>query len=435
MDKSNKHDVVVAAIDAVKAGTFHATAIKVELEAQLHRESYSCDEWEDEMICQDYILGLLEPLGLAVENTGDGRNELYNKWRPNGALKYAQFYNDGSVDSELTFTLSLENSKDILKLPDIVEAWNKFMGMVVDDVEESAEIDGSGMHMAWINDPTCNYNSHDRPNSKRMAQFKNFRKSMQLLLPAMYFLASADDTARGLDYRKPQVECGDEDSTRRARSFYDRFKYSAISYRNCALEFRAFDVCYNKPEQILDNVVVMKNCLRYWRNNFKSSGLERIAKRITFGNDSSQKLERFYCTTQHIDLLNAGLRKLKPSYISIKQAKEQRGFKTSKRTIVGAIKQLSKDAVQEYQEYEERFQWDLLVRRSHVESRIIEDMAYKARGTTEKIDEDAILKSVKPLVEKDIEERKKRKVQLNDFVKDKISRHNENQRGHYTLTA
>lgn len=406
--KLDKHDVVIQAVNALKNSQFKATAIKVELEAQLNRnngeyggggdhecsecngdwenatscdscsgsggyiliegewstvaydsdneEHQECDtcygsgtescnyceegyvecdgdcessgEWSDEENCERWILDKLEPLGLA------------ERGRVDGALKFARFYNDGSVDSEFTFTLSLKDPNNIFLLPKIIEVWNEFGSMVGNGVD----VHGAGMHMALLNSSDCHYDRNDTPLQSQLERLANFKRSMQLLLPALYFLGSPDGNSRGLSYRSPGVGRG----THRA----------AIDYRAKALEFRIFDTCYEQPEVILDNVVVIANCMRYWTTAYKNPGMDKIVKGAAFGNDNSHKLERLYTTVTHIDLLNKGLKKLKPSYYTITELKQQRNFGISKPKLKSIAAEFKRGLTQEYREYLDRQEWN-----------------------------------------------------------------------------
>jgi hypothetical protein len=315
--------------------------------------SFQGSDWGEESYCHDYLMEHLSELGLAEQGNNYYLEEYSTNWHPKGALKYAQFYNDHSVDSEFTFTLSIEHEEDILLLPKIIDIWND----LAEAVGNGQNVSGAGMHMAVINDPECLY-PVTRRNAVTERHYHNFRKSMQLLLPALYFLGSPTERSRGLRYRVPQVASEWD-------SYGGEPKYSAIYYVGGALEFRVFETCYDHPEAILDNIVVISRCLRYWSPTYRPSGLEKITRSVTFGVDYDNSLERFYQTSTHLDLLNAGLQKLKPGYATVRAIKQQRCFNTTKRTLQSQTKKLAVAATREYAEYKDRFEWSLVAKRHH----------------------------------------------------------------------
>ncbi len=326
--KLSRHDQIIRAVNIAKKSQFGVKAIKVELEANIDRD---CDV-ED---AHNYMMERLKNMGLAEigDNYVTLHDGLETTWQPLAPLTYCEFYHDGSVDSEFTFTLLLDNPENIFLLPKIVEIWNDFC-----NDNGMPSIQGAGMHMAFLTSGVYPANRQQG----YAERYSNFKKSMTMLLPALYFLGASCERSRGLEYRKPFV--GIEDHR------------SAIDYRNGALEFRVFDPCYHTPEMILDNFVVMSRTLKYWRTKYKP-GIEKICRKAQFGVDSGRELERFYCTYTHIDLLNAGLKLLKPGYLTIKEIKSQRKFSKSKNTLNKIKRQTLKDVKLEYAEYKDRVKW------------------------------------------------------------------------------
>lgn len=486
---NNKRSVILEAIDSVKKGTFHATGIKLELEAQFNRgrapragngcsdcdgsgyytcehcggdwEDYSgcseceggcddctdgyvdCDEctegrnrcnyceipdnsdaplhnWRSEPYCQDWLFEQLASLKLAEKNTigKPGWKSNYGMWRPKLPLVFGKFYNDQSVDSEFTFTLSLQNSKDVFLLPKIIEIWNR----LGEAIGQGVDLAGAGMHTAWLNDPDCYYSRQQKASDKQYNQFRNFQRSMSLMMPALFFLASPDEKSRPLKFREPVVGCPELGGN----------KYSAVAYRSKALEFRVFNVCYDNPEQILDNIVVMKNCMRYWTNKYRPSGLGKIVQETSFGHDMDDSLKRFYCTADHIDLLNAGLKRLKPAYYSVKQIKSQRKFDVDKKTLKKLVSQNIEHAKLQYREYEERFAWKLATRRRRFEADVIDQRIANARDVMA-LDRSQLMMEVENEVDQYVSETANAKVQEERFITDKIREIEEQQKGAWRL--
>lgn len=402
MDKRNK--AVIQAVNKLKRGKFKATAIKVELEENLYRNRSEDD-------CQTYLMERFKPLGLS-KLTGWG-------WIVAGPLRYAQFYNDHSVDSELTFTLSLRSPKDILLLPKIIDIWNDF----ADWAGDSRDVDGAGMHIALLNDPECEYpvNSTGVDNMR----FVNFRRSLGLLLPSLYFLGTPDKRSRALEYRKPAVESEqtvDDD---------DGSKYWAIWYDGGAVEFRVFDTCYERPEAILDNVCVVANAMQFWTDTFVNPKLDDVCKRTDFGNDSSYLLERFYSTITHLELLDRGLKILKPSYYSIRQLKAQREFKTNKSSLRNKLKELRKETRLEYREYCERFEWRNKSQRYSLVADYVEALHQKYPDWEFK----QVRREAEKLAETQTAERLAQKASLQNLIQEKIRNYEGNRGGNYRICA
>lgn len=288
----------------------------------------------------DYFLSKLVPLGLAEESDvgfSHRGNTYARKHRPIGALKYSRFYVDHSVDTECTFTLSVEEDPSVvLKLPEIVRAFTS----IADIIGNGIDVRGAGMHMALLNSRGAVY-PYEHFDEQR---FRNFQKSMHLLMPALYFLGSVDETSRGLHYRQPYVNSPGHGS-----------KYWAVNYAGGALEYRIFETCYQRPEAILDNIVVIANCMRHWTSEYTPHGLSRITRSTRFGVDNSNRLDRFYRNRQHFELLFAGLEHLKPTYYTAEQLCEMRQFKITPSKLDEFMKESDTEIDRQYEEYCERY--------------------------------------------------------------------------------
>jgi hypothetical protein len=308
---ATKRQAIRDAVNRLKANPcFKVTGIKVELEAQIGRM------WENET-CKREILQRLTP---AIRNT----------------LSFSRFYRDGSVDSEYTFTMRLDNTDNIFHLPKIVEV---FKQVCFEAGNGEIDIDGAGMHMALIRNADCYYPSEEYLTTDDDS-FANFNRSMSMLLPALYFLgATSRGNTRPLRYRTPRVSASN--------------KYCAIAYREGAVEFRVFDTCYDEPKQILDNVVVMANCMEFWSPTRKPAKVG--VKRLVFGHESGRDgLHTLYPTKDHFVALNAGLGLLKPSYYTIEDLKQQRGFTMNEEALEEDSARYQKELDMEYEEYVER---------------------------------------------------------------------------------
>lgn len=457
---ANKRRAILEAVEVIKNSEFKATAIKVELEAQFGRhlntsaycsvcvsgridcpecqgtaedsDGGACESCNDGRVscplcntrngfydnaeCHKFLMKELEKLGLA-KYRGRSKHRLGHgvttSWWPTAPLAYAEFYIDGSVDSEFTFTIMLDNPKNIFLLPKIITIWNK-LGRAIGN---GCDVAGAGMHMALINDEDGDYptrNGDPEP-------YDNFSKEMLLLMPALYFLGASCSNSRGLNYRYPGIGW---DSHR-----------AAIDYRNGALEFRVFDTCYKRPEAILDNVVVIKNCLKFWADQPVGHKLAKIVQRTNFGIDSGDELKRFYLTKEHLDLLNAGLKILKPNYCTITELKEQRQFKVTKNHVNNREKEIYKEAITEYKEYEERFDWSVIVRRNEYSRNEYISAYLQANGAV--ASPDRLIEPAEPeqVVESIIEDYKKAKTPLSAYIKGRLETLKGASAGEYVLDS
>ena len=448
MKKLSKDEVILRAVKSMKSSEFGVTGIKIECEAQLNRgdddnscsycegDGYTYDEdedridcdncdgsgraggnggWEDSLDCHDFLLEQLVAIGLAEEsdegyepNTGRYHSyRLANNYRPKYPLVYSKFYVDGSVDSEWTFTLALDDPENIQFLPKLIDAWNSLTEEVTGGEYDTS---GAGMHMALINSEDCSYPYE--PLSGQRDYFNNFAKQMNLLMPALFFLGSCDNVSRSLHYRKPGVGGSGN-------------KYQAIHY-NGALEFRLFETCYNRPETILDNVVVMAKALRFWSR--ERHNLSKICTQFRFGNNKGRDLERLYQDGTLIDLLNAGLRILKPDYLTIGEVKKVRGFKTTKHKFTHQLDRWTKDAHLSYKEYEYRFEWSSRELQLSAEAEVAR---YLARTTSTA--HPATEEQFRELVERQRVSNPKQSLPM--YVQEHIRKLQRDNQGEFTLSA
>lgn len=349
-------ELVRQAALAIRKGV---TGVKIEFEAALFEDEYNdgrhyvCGEWTIER-CSAFLLEELHKHRLA--------RKVGEEFKIKKPIAYSEVYDDMSVDTEWTVTLALSKAEDILLLPVIGECWKALLDAVASDTNREADLQNAGMHMALLFGKDAYYTS-DAPHSERdLQRYNNFKRSMSMLLPALFFFGANSQDTRKLYFRVPQ--CGAQSfedhrvSTRQSR--YDgNTKFSAIHYVGNALEFRVFDPCYDEPDHLLDNFVVMRNCLRFWRDNYMSPHLEKYATSLQFGKGlhDTMKLEQLYTTAKHLDVLNAGIRKLKPPYLTVKELKEQRGFELRKRWFIKQRQEWQQRAEAEYISYKRAFAW------------------------------------------------------------------------------
>lgn len=336
-----RDSAVKNAIKYIKSCAYKGTAIKVELEAELNREggsSRECDncygngsidcgfctdgetegadgEWVSCTECEgygtiscDFCDGIGEGQNSwgAFENESDCRDFIISHVSPEAAkaLIYSKFYNDGSVDSEFTFTLPID------KAPLTIEFIKAFKELG-ETIGNGIDVSGAGMHIAILNSKSGNYPGGNKVDWDLTA---SFAKSMGHLMPALYFLASADHRSRDSYFREPKV---------------DDTKYCAVNTDSNCFEYRVFETCYDCPERILDFICVIAKTLQFYTK--KKVDLDFFGKvgPLDFGGQG-EGIERFYFTEKHLDALALGVKVLKPDYKTFAELKKERNFKLSK---------------------------------------------------------------------------------------------------------
>lgn len=300
MEKA-RDESVRKAIIFMKRCAYKATAIKVELEGELNRH-YS-DTWTN-AACSRWL-------------------KQHVSKEAKDALIYSKFYNDGSVDSEFTFTVPID------KAPLVVE-YIKAFKLLAAKIGNGLEVEGAGMHIAILNSPDGNYPGG---NNLDLLRATNFKKTMTHFLPALYFLGSADHRSRELRYRRPLIDLTS--------------KYAAISGEKHVFEYRLFETCYDRPEAILDFICVIAATLKFY--NIRPINFKFFNTIGEIGFKEGWGLERFFFTQKHIDALEAGVKILKPTYKTFEQLKKERNFKVDKETLSKKDKKEEAKWIFEYQ--------------------------------------------------------------------------------------
>jgi len=283
----------------------------------------------------------------------------YDKVNPFPWMSFARLYYDGSVDTEVTFTVKLDNEENIFYIPKVLEAFRE----MADDHGQGLDVRGAGMHTSVIFDENYRYPSDEFPFGSTART--NFRRSVTQLLPALYFLATATGRSRGMNFRPPVVD--------------GQQKQSAIAVHHGAIEFRIFDTCYERPEATLDNLVVIRNVMQYMSEDYKSPEIGKALKKneITFGNSADQTIGRLYMTGDQVGALYAGLPKIKPEYYTIEQLKEQREFNRSLDDVATIEREQREQAQTEYEEYAERYEWQIVAREKEIRGFIMRDLVQR----------------------------------------------------------
>ena len=164
------------------------------------------------------------------------------------ALIYGRFYNDGSVDSEYTFTIPVEK---INVLPEFIDSFNK----LADAIGNGIDVDGAGMHIAVL--PIESNGQYPVPSAVELNPegLQNFTTEVTKLLPALFIAATSGNFTRALNYRNPKIE---------------RDKYSAIHIVNGrCLEYRLFETCYQRPNAVFEFLETIARTLEYYKDPSK----------------------------------------------------------------------------------------------------------------------------------------------------------------------
>lgn len=297
----------------VGAGFSH---IKVELEGQLHRAygdtatyngvTYNLGGTED---CQAFIQAHL---------SAETRRK----------INFMYFYRDGSVDSEITFTLP---TREINRVIEVIDAWNA----LVEAVGKGCDVAGAGMHFSVLTSSRYPTNT-PLPADK----VRNFSSEVTKLLPALYIASASGNFTRGLSYRKPQVHPQD--------------KYSAIYTRNdTMMEFRIFETCYQRPAAVLEYLCVIARALEYYVDPSKK--VARMNKVYHIYEDEG--LKGFATFPNQIQIIKRQIKYLAPEGMTLKEFLNYRGLnltiKDAKERQGGRIARL-KTAYEEHKKAHEK---------------------------------------------------------------------------------
>lgn len=366
---------------------------------------------------------ILMALGINDPSLGDGSHGYaYHRAENEGKadwLQYMEFYNDGSVDSELTFTIRLDNTEDAFKALDIMKAFTN-LGEEISGTTDF-DVQGAGMHTSFLFSPDCDYPVIYNWDTRSL---QNFVRAINQLIPSLYFLAApanGKNWTRGMNFRRPGVGM-------------DGNKYSTIYVNNGAMEFRVFDTCYDNPSQLLDNLIVMSNCLRFYDRAYRGPQLYRKTGQIRFGNDSTRTLDRLYMTEDNLEIMTKYLKYLKPAYYSVAQLRKQRGFKVTKASLRKREQQEMAEAELGWKEYDERFKihfkyYEKMVKytamQQFVENVALDDL----RGMSQREVEAKVQENIESTVRRE----KSRKVSKTAFITSHMDRYRQQLRGGNTI--
>lgn len=245
--------------------------MKFELEAHLFRSS----SWS-ETKCSNFIDKFVGP-------------ELMKK------VVFRWFYNDGSVDSELTITLATEDAHLIIHW---IEAFNALAKTIGRGIQTA----NAGFHIAVMGNSSYPVTSHYLDPGK----IANFATQVTKLMPALLFASTHNHQTRKLGYRKPVISNN---------------KYSAIAIRCGVFEYRIFDTCYDKPEAVYDKIEIIAATLKFYSHRKNAAKLDQNIP-IRDGGIISQ----IFDNPEIVAALTSSLPYVRPAYKTVDQMRNERGF-------------------------------------------------------------------------------------------------------------
>lgn len=246
------------------------------------------------------------------------------------ALVYGRFYDDGSVDSEYTFTLPIKKAHLVIE---VMEAFQK----VAQGIGNGLSEENAGMHISVL--PSGVYPCDS--DLLKPEYMKNFRTEVTKLLPALYFVAGHTSSTRSLRYRSPQV------------SNYN--KYVAIyTHGDTSIEYRIFDPCFGNLEVFYDKVEVIAATLKYYSTEKVNINYENFRIKST----GSQSFMNWFGTLENYDVLLKTIKSVKPAKSLIK-LKTERGLKElTKKNLNAQIKTQRKELLERYEQEKVRHERD-----------------------------------------------------------------------------
>lgn len=252
------------------------------------------------------------------------------------AIIYGRFYNDGSVDSEYTFTIKAE---DAHFLPEIIDSFNKLAA----EVGNGMDVDGAGMHVAVL--PHESNGIYPVPSRFELdyTKLENFRTEVTKLLPALFIAATSGNFTRALNYRHPKI---------------DTDKYSAIHIVNGrCLEYRLFETCYQRPDAIFEYLETIARTLEYYKDPSKK--VETQGKEFVFYD--REGLRGFTSTPDQVRIIKKQLKMVIGRDVTLKSFQATRDIDLSVQTRtkdytkkLTRTKKLYEEAVKDYKQRIER---------------------------------------------------------------------------------
>lgn len=274
-------------------------------------EGYTNDhsDWSDEEDCQEFILGRLPR-------------------ETRAKLNYIEFYNDGSVDSEITATLPIEEAWRGIEL---IEAMNS-LGR---EVGKGLETDSAGLHLTLLTSST--YPTYKPLDADKIT---NFSKQMTKLMPALFAGATHNGYTRGLYYRRPGVS-PDKSGV-----------YPAIcTHDDTCLEYRVFDPCYDQPEALLEKIQVIARTIEYYSDKQVNLKARKFHLSLPSSSGEIGQLRTSLDSLSQLQALDETIKYLKPRGTSLKAFKLARQLDVQASELRAKLAKAKRDLRLEYKAY------------------------------------------------------------------------------------
>lgn len=297
------------------------------------------------------------------------------------------------------------------------------------EITGSIDTRGAGMHIGVVFGEDALYPDNHSPYEKRIlteAKLRNFTRSMQQLLPSLYLLATPNEDTRQLGFREPRISVS-------GVNWASRDKYSAIHISNGCIEYRVFDTCYDDLNVLADDIVVIGNSIQYLTSRYRSPKLEAImGNGYGFGNDSDTRTDRLFQDTKVVDLLDAGLDILKPSYLSKAEIVDKRKVALDREELAERDKKHAEEAAILYEEYSDRF--DRICKERVAEFQATAIRRRLENGVSLSTTRAEIAAMVKSDVERYARDVRGCKRLKQDYITDSINKLKDRGRTHYTIS-
>lgn len=283
------------------------------------------DDWSASM-CLAYIL---KYMGIEYSELMEGHTEDSSSARALGLgdMSYAEFYNDGSVDSEFTFTLPIDKAHLAVKASEAIRA-------LADEIGNGLNVEGAGAHITalWSD-------SYPADTRLQADKIENFRTEVSKLLPALFLMCSPDGKSRGMQYRYPRVSRND--------------KYSAIyTHGDTCIEYRLPETCYDEPEMLWEYLSAIAGTLEFYSNKVIPM------KELGYVLPETYQVQGMYQTKAALKALNNGLTVLKPTDKTVAEIKRKRKVNVTFKDIARKEAKLMAEAARKYADYIRRWERD-----------------------------------------------------------------------------
>jgi hypothetical protein len=340
--------------DCDGAGCDNCNDGRVECEDCYGNGYYENDDWgSSNRECLDFILGHV---------TRACRD----------ATVFSRFGYDGSVDSELMVTvpLSWAGIGYLVEYSNAMVELGKNSGWDFD-------VKGAGLHLTILRSNNGYYPSNKHPIDN--VKWENFKENMTKLMPALLFLASPDHKSRSIStYRRLEVGNGTHGSA---------IDIASHGQADC-FEWRVFETCYNRPEALYDYICTIAKGLEFYSDDPRPVSYRTKVGELEFRDSSAEYgLHKYFQTAKHLQILDEGLKYLKPDHRTRKELYRMRNFTNTRDIEKKKLTRMTWRVEEEYERYRttvktEKYQMVRRMIRSWLRDQEYEARAYGAEYPT-----------------------------------------------------